>query len=63
MEDVLSLDSFCEFCSHAWVHFDCRAVLCLFQYSHSQVSRSRTDFKDFIRRAEVCLDSETLITH
>ena len=63
MKDVLSLNSFCEFCGHSWVHFDCCAVLCLFQYPHSQVSCSRTDFKDFIRRAEVCLDGETLIKH
>jgi len=39
------------------------AMLCLFQYSFSQVSCTRTDFKDLVHRADVCLDGETLITH
>jgi hypothetical protein len=53
--DVLALDALCELCGHARVHLHCRAMFCLVQYSHSQVSCPWTDFKDLIRRAEVGL--------
>jgi len=59
MKDVLALDALCEFCGHARIHFHCRAVLCLLQYSDSQVSRAWADFENFIRRAEICLDSQS----
>ena len=57
--DVLALHALCEFRGHPRVHFHRRAVLCLVQYSHSQVPRTWADFKDFIRRAEVRLDGQT----
>jgi hypothetical protein len=56
--DVLSLDTLCELCGHARVHLHRRAVLCLFQYFHGQVSRTWADFKDLIRGSEVGLDSQ-----
>lgn len=55
MVDVLALHALCELGRHARVHFHRRAVLCLLQYSHSQVSCTRPNFKDFIRRAEIGL--------
>jgi hypothetical protein len=53
--DILALDALCELRRHARVHFHGCAVLCLVQYSHSQVSRTRPNFKDFIRRTEIGL--------
>ena len=58
MRDVLALDALCELGGHARVHFHRRAVLCLFQYFHGQVSRTWADFEDLIRRAEVGLDCQ-----
>jgi hypothetical protein len=55
MVDALALDALCELCRHARVHFHRCAVLCLLQYSHSQISCTRPNFKDFIRRAEIGL--------
>ena len=55
MVDVLALDTLCELRRHARVHFHRCTVLCLLQYSHSQVSCPRPNFKDFIRRAEIGL--------
>ena len=54
---VLALDALCEFRRHARVHFHRCAVLCLLQYSHSQVSGTRSNFKDFISWAEIGLYS------
>jgi hypothetical protein len=57
-DDVLALHALCEFRSHPRVHFYGRAVLCLVQYAHSQVSRTGANFKNFIRRPEVCLNNQ-----
>jgi hypothetical protein len=57
-DDVLALHALREFRSHPRVHFHGRAVLCLVQYSHSQVSRAGANFKNFIRRPEVCLNNQ-----
>lgn len=60
MVDVLALDTLCELRRHPRVHFHRCAVLCLFQYSHSQVSCARPNFKDFISRAEIGLYGEII---
>ena len=50
-----SLHTLCNFSCHARIDFDCDYFLCCFQNTDCQVTSSRTDFEDDIRRLEVGL--------
>ena len=56
--NVLALDALCELCRHPRVHFHRCAVFCLLQYSHSQISGTWSNFKDFISWAKIGLYSK-----
>lgn len=50
-----SMDSLLYFCHHARVDLDGDHLARLFKKTRREVSRSRTDFKDDIRRTDLCL--------
>ena len=52
---IRSLDTFYYFGSHSRVHLNSSNVFRLCQDFHGQVSGTRSNFKDFVRRLEICL--------
>lgn len=51
----LSLYPLAEFGCHTRIHLDGRAALALRKDAHGQIARSRTDFEDHVRRAQIRL--------
>ena len=55
MKYELSLHSLRQLSRHTRVHLHRRTVLRLFQYPHSQVTGTRTDFEHLVSRAQIGL--------
>ena len=52
---LLSLHTLRQLGRHPRIHLHGRDMLRLLQYAHSEVARTRTNFKHLVRGAKVCL--------